>query len=167
QRHQRRKHQSAPKGEIQGKEARKRRHGLAVAHLTHHSRVKPGRWRQFRFHFERVEPLGNLPHAGHFLAAHLTVAQVRLDIPESRRLQRAGQVLLKAFHHSPVHTILPCPTEITTSQSALCESIGPWAPPASGNLPLSQPVKPPPGRGPGRGAALPSPASAAPETTSL
>src|ERR1035441_9591398 len=108
QRQQRREHQSPPESEIQGKESRKRRDGLAMTHLKHHPRVKPGRRRHFLFHFERAEPLGDLPHAGHFPAARLTDAQVRLDIPQNRRLQRAGQVLLKAFHHYRVHKLLPC-----------------------------------------------------------
>src|ERR1019366_9602267 len=78
---------------------------------THHARVKPDRRRQFLGRFEGVEPLGDLPHAGHFPAAPPTVAQVRLDIPQSRRLQRAGQVLLKALNHYRVHKFLPCTTE--------------------------------------------------------
>src|SRR5450759_4879923 len=100
--------QSPPEGEIEGEEAGKRGHGLAVSHLTHHARMKSGRRRHFRLHFERVEPLGELLHAGHFVAARRAVAQVRLDIAESRRLQRAGQVLLEALHYYRMHKLLPC-----------------------------------------------------------
>src|ERR1017187_926189 len=94
-----------------------------MAHLLHHSGVKPGRRRQFLFHFEGAEPLGDLLHTSHFPAARLTTAQVRLDIPQSRRLQRAGQVLLKAFHHYPVHKFLPCNTRTTTPQLTLDASL--------------------------------------------
>src|ERR1039457_2954258 len=139
-----------------------------MAHLLHHSGVKPGGRRQFLFHFERAEPLGALLHTSHFPAARLTTAQVRLDIPQSRRLQRAGQVLLKAFHHYRVHKFLPCTTRTTTPQPTLCESIGRLAPPASGKLPLfNLTFNQPPGPEPGPGAAPPSPAFAAPETASL
>src|ERR1017187_5819263 len=135
QRHQRRKHQSAPEGEIQGKKPCKGRHRLAMAHRMHHSRVKPGGRRKFLFHFERAEPLGDLLHTGHFPAARLTTVQVRLDIPQSRRLQRAGQVLLKAFHDYDVHKFLPYTTRTTTPSAHPLRVYRPPGPPASGDLP--------------------------------
>jgi hypothetical protein len=51
--------------------------------------------------------LGDFPHGADFFTAHLAVAQVRLDIPLSRRFQGTRQVLLEALDHYPVHTFLP------------------------------------------------------------
>ena len=84
--------------------------GLTMANLTHYPRIKPGRRRQFLLRFQRTKPLRDLLHTVHFQAAHLTGAQVRLDIPKFRQLQRAGQILLKALHHYRVHRFLPCTT---------------------------------------------------------
>src|ERR1039457_634017 len=97
-----------------------------MAHLMHHSRVKPGGRRKFLFHFERAEPLGDLLHTGHFPAARLTTVQVRLDIPQSRRLQRAGQVLLKAFHDYGVHKFLPYTTRTPTPPLPLAGLSAAW-----------------------------------------
>jgi hypothetical protein len=92
---------------------------MAVANLTLHLTVEPGRGLHLFRGFQGTEAQGDFLHGGDLFAAPAAGFQMRLDVPLNLWLQRAGEEFFEAIHYYSVHKLLPLKNEITTPKCPL------------------------------------------------